>query len=51
VEDGRRGSDDAAQFRAFVNSDVADPSIVRVPLRQQHRPATWEEKVLGNSEA
>jgi len=38
------------RFRAFVNSDVADPSIVRVPLRQQHRPATWEEKVLGPSE-
>jgi nitrite reductase (NADH) large subunit len=38
------------RFRPFVNSDVADPSIVRVPLRQQHRPATWEEKVLGNSE-
>src|SRR5260221_3297030 len=38
------------RFRAFVNSDVADPSIVRVPLRQQHRPATWEEKALGHSE-
>jgi nitrite reductase (NADH) large subunit len=32
------------RFRSFVNSDAADPSIVRVPLRQQHRPATWEEK-------
>ncbi|HVZ73716.1 MAG TPA: nitrite reductase large subunit NirB [Polyangia bacterium] len=34
----------ARRFRAFVNSDAADPSIVRVPLRQQHRPATWQEK-------
>jgi nitrite reductase (NADH) large subunit len=34
----------ARRFRSFVNSDAADPSIVRVPLRQQHRPATWEEK-------
>ena len=32
------------QFRAFVNSDAPDPSIVRVPEREQHRPATWEEK-------
>jgi nitrite reductase (NADH) large subunit len=32
------------RFRSFVNSDAADPSIVRVPLREQHRPATWEEK-------
>jgi nitrite reductase (NADH) large subunit len=32
------------RFRSFVNSDAADPSIVRVPLRQQHRPATWDEK-------
>ncbi|MDB4980302.1 MAG: NAD(P)H-dependent nitrite reductase, large subunit, partial [Myxococcales bacterium] len=34
----------ARRFRSFVNSEVADPSIVRIPLRQQHRPATWEEK-------
>jgi nitrite reductase (NADH) large subunit len=34
----------ARRFRSFVNSDAADPSIVRIPLRQQHRPATWEEK-------
>jgi nitrite reductase (NADH) large subunit len=33
------------RFRAFVNSDASDPSIVRIPLRQQHRPATWDEKV------
>ena len=32
------------QFRSFVNSDAADPSIVRIPERAQHRPATWEEK-------
>ena len=32
------------QFRPFVNSDRPDPSIVRVPERDQHRPATWEEK-------
>jgi nitrite reductase (NADH) large subunit len=32
------------QFRAFVNSDASDPSIVRIPERAQHRPATWEEK-------
>jgi nitrite reductase (NADH) large subunit len=32
------------RFRTFVNSDAIDPSVVRVPLRRQHRPATWEEK-------
>jgi len=32
------------QFRPFVNTDAPDPSIVRVPERAQHRPATWEEK-------
>ena len=32
------------RFRSFVNSESADPSIVRIPLRQQHRPATWDEK-------
>jgi nitrite reductase (NADH) large subunit len=32
------------QFRSFVNSDAPDPSVVRVPERAQHRPATWEEK-------
>jgi nitrite reductase (NADH) large subunit len=35
------------RFRSFVNTEVADPSIVRIPLRQQHRPATWEEKATG----
>jgi nitrite reductase (NADH) large subunit len=32
------------RFRSFVNSDAPDPSVVRVPLRLQHRPATWDEK-------
>jgi nitrite reductase (NADH) large subunit len=32
------------QFRPFVNTSTPDPSIVRVPERAQHRPATWEEK-------
>ncbi len=31
-------------FRPFVNSDASDPSIVHVPLRKQHRVATWQEK-------
>jgi len=29
-----------------VNSSEPDPSLVRVPQRAQHRPATWEEKQL-----
>jgi nitrite reductase (NADH) large subunit len=33
-----------ARFRTFVNSPEPDPSLVRVPQRAQHRPATWEEK-------
>ncbi|MGZ6097884.1 MAG: hypothetical protein ACXWLL_05780, partial [Myxococcaceae bacterium] len=33
-----------ARFRTFVNSSQPDPSLVRVPQRAQHRPATWEEK-------
>jgi nitrite reductase (NADH) large subunit len=33
-----------ARFRAFVNSPSADPSVVKVPLRGQHRPASWDEK-------
>jgi len=32
------------RFRPFVNSDESDPSIVNIRLRDQHRPATWEEK-------
>lgn len=32
-------------FRAFVNSDAPDPTIVMIPERGQHRPAYWEEKV------
>jgi nitrite reductase (NADH) large subunit len=31
-------------FRAFINSDAPDPSIVFVEQRAQHRPATFEEK-------
>jgi nitrite reductase (NADH) large subunit len=32
------------RFRAFVNSDAIDASIVMVRDREQHRPAFWEEK-------
>jgi nitrite reductase (NADH) large subunit len=32
------------RFRAFVNSDVSDPSIVVVAERGQTRPAFWPEK-------
>ena len=32
------------RFRTFVNSPAQDPSLVHIPLRAQHRPATWEEK-------
>ena len=35
-----------ARFRTFVNSSEPDPSLMRVPQRAQHRPATWEEKQL-----
>jgi nitrite reductase (NADH) large subunit len=31
-------------FRSFVNDEAPDPSIVHVPLRDQHRVATWDEK-------
>jgi nitrite reductase (NADH) large subunit len=34
----------ARQFRAFVNTPAPDPSIVKVPERAQHRPATWKER-------
>ncbi len=34
------------QFRAFVNSDAPDPSVLNVPERAQHRPATWAEKAI-----
>ena len=34
-----------ARFRTFVNSAEPDPSLVRVPQRAQHRPATWKEKL------
>jgi nitrite reductase (NADH) large subunit len=42
LEDG----DTLRQFRAFVNSDAPDPSIMSVPERAQHRPATWSEKAI-----
>jgi nitrite reductase (NADH) large subunit len=32
------------RFQAFVNTEAADPSLVKIRLREQHRPATWEEK-------
>jgi nitrite reductase (NADH) large subunit len=32
------------RFRPFVNSNAADPSILFVRERDQHRPATWAEK-------
>ncbi len=31
-------------FRAFLNSEEPDPSLAFVRERQQHRPASWEEK-------
>ena len=31
-------------FRPFVNSDAHDPTMVHIPLRTQHRAATWSEK-------
>ena len=32
------------RFRAFVNSDASDPTVVMVPERAQVRPASWAEK-------
>jgi nitrite reductase (NADH) large subunit len=32
------------QFRPFVNSPRPDPSVVFIRQRDQHRPATWDEK-------
>lgn len=31
-------------FRAFINSDKPDPSVVFVEERRQQRPASWSEK-------
>jgi len=39
------------RFRAFVNSDAADPSIVFVPERAQQRPARWAEKSAALQES
>jgi nitrite reductase (NADH) large subunit len=36
--------DKLKRFRPFVNADKADPSIVFIRQREQHRPAEWEEK-------
>lgn len=36
--------DKVRRFRPFINSELPDPSIVHLPLRQQHRVATWNEK-------
>src|SRR6185369_5877814 len=38
------------QFRPFVNSPRRDPSVVFIRQRDQHRPATWDEKTsMGTS--
>jgi nitrite reductase (NADH) large subunit len=34
------------RFRAFVNDDRPDPSVVMVPERDQHRPAHRHEKAV-----
>jgi nitrite reductase (NADH) large subunit len=39
------------RFRAFVNSDDPDPSIVFIRERGQHRPASWAEKAALVKEA
>ncbi len=31
-------------FRSFLNSDEPDPSLAFVREREQHRPASWQEK-------
>jgi nitrite reductase (NADH) large subunit len=36
-----------SRFRSFVNSDAADPDLVYIPLRAQHRPARLDEKELS----
>ena len=40
VEDPKR----VKAFRSFVNSDEPDPSVAFVREREQHRPASWNEK-------
>jgi nitrite reductase (NADH) large subunit len=32
------------RFRTFVNSSAADPTLVQIPQRAQHRPASRDEK-------
>ena len=38
------------RFRPFVNSTKSDPSIVFIRQRDQHRPASWDEKTAGAAE-
>ena len=38
------------RFRPFVNSTKADPSIVFIRQRDQHRPAFWDEKADRTAE-
>ncbi len=38
------------RFRPFVNSTHADPSIVFIRQRDQHRPAFWDEKAESAAE-
>jgi nitrite reductase (NADH) large subunit len=38
------------RFRPFVNSEASDPSIVMIRQRDQHRPATPEEKKTEKSD-
>jgi nitrite reductase (NADH) large subunit len=40
VEDAER----LKMFRPFLNSEAADPSVIFVKERAQHRPASWAEK-------
>lgn len=37
------------RFRAFVNSDLPDPNIVKVVERGQGRPATWQERTMDTA--
>jgi nitrite reductase (NADH) large subunit len=35
------------RFRTFVNSDQTDTTLTQIRVREQHRPATWEEKAAA----
>ena len=41
MEGGPGRSREAAPVPPFVNTSTPDPSIVNIPERAQHRPATW----------